>query len=187
MIQKKVVITGAPCTGKTVIIKGLEAMGYQCFQEIIRAMTAKLKVEGTSKKQVSNPLAIVEDPFNFNQLLLNGRLKQFKDSQKLAIPVSFFDRGIPDVLAYMDYFKQAYDEDYKDVCKKNRYDKIFILPPWEEIYVTDNERLETFNEAKELHKHLLKSYKEFGYAPISVPKTTIAKRISFILKELKLV
>ena len=74
-----------------------------------------------------------------------------------------------------------------NICTNNRYDTVFILPPWEEIYVSDNERLETFTEAKKLHRNLMMSYQELGYSPISVPKATIQERISFILKELKLV
>ena len=183
--MKKVVITGAPGTGKTVIINALEVKGYQCFHEIIRAMTAKTRSEGTSKKQVSNPLAFVDDPYTFNQRLLEGRLADFKASEKTKKTVSFFDRGMPDVLAYMNYFNQPYNKDFKKICRKNTYNKIFILPPWKEIYRRDNERLETFDQAEQLHEQLLKSYQEFGYAPILVPKTSIHNRISFILKELK--
>jgi len=157
---KKVVITGAPGTGKTEIIKGLEAKGLQCFHEVIRTMTAKAKSEGTSKKQVSNPLAFVDNPYKFNQHLLQERLHQFNESEKLA---------------------------FIAVCNENHYEHVFILPPWKEIYVSDNERLETFLEAEQLHENLMESYLEFGYSPILVPKTTIGARISFILNKLKLV
>jgi predicted ATPase len=61
------------------------------------------------------------------------------------------------------------------------------MPPWKEIYISDNERLETFAEAERLHEHLMTSYKKYGYSPILVPKTTITERISFILNELKLI
>ncbi|WP_350291695.1 ATP-binding protein [uncultured Croceitalea sp.] len=187
MSLKRIVITGAPGTGKTVVVEGIEAEGYPCFHEIIRSMTAKAKKDGTKKIPVSNPLAFVDDPLKFNQLLLEGRLAHFKEAENLDVPVSFFDRGMPDVLAYMDYFKQSYAEEFSDTCKDNRYDAIFIMPPWKEIYVSDNERLETFTEAEQLHENLMNSYKAYGYSPISVPKTTIPERISFILKELKLI
>jgi len=183
---KRIVITGAPGTGKTVVVEGIEAMGYHCFHEIIRSMTAKAKLEGTTKVPVSNPLAFVDDPFKFNQLLLKGRLTHFKEANKLDIPV-FFDRGIPDILAYMDYFDQAYGKEFSETCINNRYDAIFIMPPWKEIYISDNERLETFAEAERLHEHLMTSYKKYGYSPILVPKTTITERIFFILNELKLI
>lgn len=180
-------ISGAPGTGKTVVVEGLEEKGYHCFHEIIRTMTAKAKSEGTIKTPVSNPLAFVDDPFKFNQLLLQGRLAHFKEAEETEHEVSFFDRGMPDVLAYMNYFKQPYGKDFTDICEDYKYDKVFILPPWKEIYVSDNERLETFEEAKKLHENLVHSYQEFGYSPISVPKTTIPERISFILNELKLI
>lgn len=186
MSSKKIVITGAPGTGKTVVIEGLEAKGYHCFHEIIRSMTAKAKLEGTAKVPVSNPLAFVDDPFKFNQILLKGRLAHFKEAHK-DIPVNFFDRGMPDVLAYMDYFNQAYGKEFTETCESYLYDAIFIMPPWKKIYVSDNERLETFSEAKLLHEYLMATYKKFGYTPILVPKTTIAERISFILNELKLI
>lgn len=187
MSLKRIVITGAPGTGKTVVVEGIEAKGFHCFHEIIRSMTAKAKLEGTTKVPVSNPLAFVDDPFKFNQVLLNGRLAHFKEANNLDVPVCFFDRGMPDVLAYMDYFDQAYGKEFMETCENNLYDAIFIMPPWEEIYISDNERLETFAEAELLHEHLMTCYKKYGYAPILVPKTTITERISFILNELKLI
>lgn len=185
MSSKKIVITGAPGTGKTVVINGLEAGGHYCFHEIIRSMTAQAKEKGTLKAPLSNPLAFVDDPFKFNQLLLQGRLTHFNEAEKLETEIAFFDRGMPDVLAYMDYFKQSYENDFSMLCQQNSYDAVFIMPPWKEIYVSDNERLETFTEAENLHKNLMNTYKSFGYTPISVPKTSVNERISFILKQLK--
>ena len=186
MNSKKIVITGAPSTGKTVVINGLEENGYHCFHEIIREMTAQAKEKGTLKTPVSNPLAFVDEPLKFNQLLIQGRLNHFKEAEKLDAKINFFDRGLPDVLAYMDYFKQSYRSDFSTICNQNRYDLVVIMPPWKEIYIADNERLETFAEAESLHKNLVHTYTALGYTPISVPKISVNKRISFILKQLKL-
>lgn len=181
MNTEKVVITGAPGTGKTSVIEGLEKRGFHCFHEIIRTMTAQAKAVGTKKKPVSNPLTFVDDPHEFNRLLLEGRFAQFQEAENLKKELTFFDRGMPDVLAYMNYFNQEYDKTFTDTCKNNPYQKIFILPPWKEIYVSDNERLETFTEAEKLHKHLVHTYQKFGYSPIYVPKNSVEERISFIL------
>ena len=108
--SKKVAITGAPGTGKTVVIERLEKKGFHCFHEIIRSMTAEAKDDENSKELVSNPLVFVDDPYQFNTNLLQGRIQHFKESQELSKKVSFFDRGIPDVLAYMDYFGQEYED-----------------------------------------------------------------------------
>ncbi|MDC6364455.1 MULTISPECIES: AAA family ATPase [Flavobacteriaceae] len=184
MSKNKVVITGAPGTGKTSIVNGLEERGFQCFHEIIRDMTLKAKQEGDSKEHISNPLVFVEDAMQFNKDLLYGRAKHYQQSLEIDIPLSFFDRGIPDVLAYMDFFGQSYGEEFIHTCKENRYDIIFIVPPWKEIYVSDNERLETFEEAEKIHDALMNTYKEFDYNPIVVPKDGVTQRIDFILKTL---
>jgi len=179
--SKKVVITGGPSTGKTVIIKELETIGYNCFHEIIRDMTLEAKKNGNPGSLVSNPLAFVPDPFAFNKKILSGRMAQYNKSVNIKEPIIFFDRGIPDVLAYMDYFNQSYDQEFEAVCEDNRYDKVIILPPWKEIYVSDNERLESFEEAIEIFDHLKQTYERYNYDPILVPNGTVAERISIIL------
>ncbi|WP_335341045.1 AAA family ATPase [Flagellimonas marinaquae] len=61
----------------------------------------------------------------------------------------------------------------------------FLLFPLGKKYISDNERLETFEEAESIHHSLLKTYTQFGYNPIEVPKDEVQKRIDFILETLK--
>ena len=184
MSPKRIVITGGPGTGKTSIIKHLELQGYYCFPEIIRSMTLDAKKAENDEEFISNPLAFVADPFLFNQKLLRGRVLHFHQATSMEHPFVFYDRGIPDVLAYMNYFKQEFDEEFKTACSNHHYDKVFILHPWKEIYISDNERLESFKEAKEVHDHLDAVYKEFGYHPLTVPEGTVEERTSYILSAL---
>ncbi|MGB5818883.1 MAG: ATP-binding protein [Saonia sp.] len=186
MSPKRIVVTGGPGTGKTVVIQQLEKAGFFCFHEIIRSMTLEAKKEGRSETFISNPIVSVSDPTEFNRKLLEGRVDQFRQIATVDGEHAFYDRGIPDVLAYMDYFNQEYEAHFIDACKIHRYDAIFILPPWEEIYTSDNERLESFEEAVQVHGHLEETYSGLGYDLTIVPKTTIAKRLSFILKKLNL-
>ena len=179
-------ITGGPGTGKTSIIEGLEERGFTCFHEIIREMTSKAKKEGDTSSFTSNPLVFVDDAFQFNKDLLYGRAKHYKDSLSLKEPTIFFDRGIPDVLAYMDFFGQPYSEEFLEVCESNLYDTIFLLPPWQEIYISDNERLESYEEAEKIDAALHNTYTHFGYHPIHVPKKPVSERVDFILKKLNL-
>ncbi|MGB5430063.1 AAA family ATPase, partial [Eudoraea sp.] len=74
---------------------------------------------------------------------------------------------------------------FEDACKNNRYDKVVILPPWEKIYISDNERLESFEDAIEIHDHLKRTYMRYDYEPVLIPTGTVEERISFILNELK--
>lgn len=147
-------------------------------------MTADAKKFETAQEQVSNPLVFVNDPMAFNRQLLNGRKRHYDDAQNRDESICFFDRGIPDVLAYMDYFGQEYPNSFKSIGQNHRYDHIFIFPPWEAIYTSDNERLESFSEAQELHDQLLITYKNLGYNPINVPKASIPQRTSFVLENI---
>lgn len=181
MDVKKIVITGGPGTGKTSVINKLETSGFYCFHEIVRDMTLDAKKEAGTSSFESNPLAFVKDPKSFNDQLLSGRKEHYIKAAALNEEVVFFDRGIPDVLAYMDYFNQPYESDYLEVCKNYRYDIVFLLPPWKEIYIQDNERMESFNEAVEIHDALEKTYSSLDYFVIEVPFGTFNQRLRFIL------
>ncbi|WP_299897516.1 ATP-binding protein [uncultured Aquimarina sp.] len=182
MTKHKIVITGGPSTGKTSIINKLEDDGFFCFPEFIRSITQEVKLSNDAMEIASNPIVSVDDPYDFNLQLLQGRIDQYRDPKASDKQISFYDRGIPDVLAYMDLFDQTYDETFIDACKSYRYNKIFILPPWEDIYTSDEERYESFEEAKQIYLHLLNTYTKFGYNCIEVPFGNVKERSTFILE-----
>jgi predicted ATPase len=126
----------------------------------------------------------LENPLLFSELLLEGRKKQFHDAHQEPHNIVFLDRGIPDVLAYMNYIGDSYPPFFDAACKEHIYTKIFILPPWEDIYVSDQERYENFEQAQLIHDHLEETYQNYGYELIEVPKDTVDKRILFILDQI---
>lgn len=184
-MQQKIVITGAPGTGKTSIIKKLEEDHFFCYHEIIRDFTLEAKENSDTNTYISNPLAFVKDPFEFNTKILNGRIEQYLASNKNKKDLVFFDRAIPDVLAYMDFFNQEYTEQFTNACQEYTYTRIFILPPWQEIYISDNERLESFEEAKQIHYHLENTYRKYRYNIELVPFGNVEDRVDFVLNSIK--
>lgn len=177
MQKRKIVITGGPGTGKSSIIKYLERHGYSCLHEVSREITATAQKEGITQ-------LFLEKPILFSEKLLEARKEQYHQASKAKEPVTFFDRGLPDVVAYMDYFNTTYPEKFISAGKEFRYDQVFLLPPWEKIYQTDNERYESFEQAVLIHQFLKKAYLTYGYTPIEVPVGTIEKRSEFILNNL---
>jgi len=177
-MPKKIVITGGPGTGKTSLVSHLLNKGYQCMPEISREITAEAQKEGIEQ-------LFLEDPILFSQKLLEGRTKQFKDTLHLKNTFLFFDRGLPDITAYMDYTNTLYPDHFFKTCHSLKYDLVFLLPPWKEIYKQDNERYETFEEAKIIHNYLLKGYEKYGYRVIEIPFGSLENRKEFIFNKLR--
>ena len=59
--------------------------------------------------------------------------------------------------------------------------QVFILPPWPEIYETDSERKQTYQEAVETYDVMFSTYQQLGYIPIIVPKGTPEERVNFVI------
>jgi predicted ATPase len=115
---------------------------------------------------------------------LEGRKKQYLDAQKESHEVVFIDRGIPDVLAYMHYIGDSYPSFFDAACRENIYSEVFILPPWKEIYVSDEARYENYEQSVLIHNHLVETYTKYGYQLIEVPKDSLDNRILFILDKI---
>ena len=146
--------------------------------EISREVTLKAQKDGIDQLFLTEPLL-------FSQLLLEGREQQFLDAKTLDTDIVFFDRGIPDVHAYMNYLKTDYPPIYKEKSRKYIYNKIFLFEPWRDIYVSDNERYESFEQAVVIDTYLKDAYLELGYEIITVPFGTLEERADFILNSLK--
>lgn len=178
MKTERIVITGGPGSGKTALIKYLENHGHKVMHEISREVTLKAQREGIEQ-------LFLEDPILFSKKLLEGRLKQFHQADNCDGGTLFYDRGMPDVTAYMDFVNTHYPTNFSKVCNTYKYDKIFVLPPWEKIYKQDNERYESFEQAERLFDFLKNAYTNYGYTPHEVPVGSIQDRVEFIMKEAK--
>lgn len=179
MNTKKIVITGGPGTGKSTLINELIKRGHTCLEEISRQVILNAKKEGIDQLFLTNPLL-------FSELLLKGRQKQFIEAELFKNETVFFDRGLPDVLAYMNFIGDDSPKDFVETCNNSKYHSIFILKPWEAIYTSDNERYENFEQALEIHDHLVETYQKYNYNLIDVPFDTVENRTDFILNTLNM-
>jgi len=175
--KKKIVFAGGPATGKTTLIQALELRGYACAQEVSRQVTLEARENGISQFFVSDPLL-------FSEKLLEGRINQYKEAQEHKASMVFLDRGLPEVVAYLDRGNTPYPNHFSKACEDHQYDRVFIFPPWEEIYTPDNERYEDYQEALKIYPFLKAAYDRFGYESIILPKDTVENRISFVLENI---
>ncbi len=174
----KVVITGGPGTGKTSVIKKLEDIGQCVFHESSREIIKKYK-------QLGHDQLFLSDPIKFSKILLDNRIQQFKEADKLNFDNIYFDRGIPDILAYLNYKEVSSVKEFDLASKKFKYDYIFIAEPWKEIFKNDQERYESFEDLEIINKYLIKTYSELGYDFFLLPKESVEDRVNFIIETIK--
>ncbi|OUL64263.1 AAA family ATPase [Flavobacterium sp. AJR] len=171
-------ITGGPGCGKTTIIEELKRRDHNCVDEVAREII---------KEQVqSNGNALPwADKEKFTLLMLEYSIETYIKNKDNAL-ITFFDRGIPDTLAYTNLIGLKPPPELIEAVKKYRYNPIvFILPPWEEIYLTDTERKQSFQEAIDTYKAIKNTYNGCGYQLIEVPKLGTKERINFILSTIE--
>ena len=176
-MSKKIILTGGPGTGKSSLISKLIDDNFICFEEKSRNITAEFKKEGVNQLFLTNPLL-------FSEKLLEQRISQFKESLKIKNDFIFFDRGIPDIIAYLNFKKNTLNDEFRNACIEYRYDIIFILRPWKKIYKKDLIRYENFDELVKIDKYIYSLYDDLGYTIFEVPTGSLEYRKDFILNTL---
>lgn len=90
------VITGAPSSGKTTIINALSVLGYQTAPEIARNYLGYLLNHNPHEYESLRSEVTVQSK------IIELKLK--REQQLCPEDLIFFDRGVPDSLAYFRYY-----------------------------------------------------------------------------------
>ncbi|MFO7971972.1 MAG: ATP-binding protein [Desulfobacterales bacterium] len=167
------VITGAPSSGKTTVIRALEQLGYPVVHEVARNYIDEELIKGKNIGQIK------ADILSFERHILYKKLEIEKSLPKDA-PV-FLDRAIPDSIAYYILEGLSPDDPIKK-SRQTRYKKIFLFERLR--FEKDDVRSENDQIAAKLDRILKESYKMLRYKVISVPMLSIDDRVDFILKYL---
>ncbi len=168
------VITGAPSSGKTTIIKMLEKKGYDVVYEAARIYIDEEMAKGKTIEQI-----------RANELLFQEKILKFKIDCEKKLPkekIIFFDRGIPDSDAYYRVHGAENDIFLKESMSKCSYKKVFLF---ELIgYKKDYARIESKEEQLQIQKLLRESYEKLNIPLVVVPKMPIRERLDFVLNNL---
>ena len=112
-------------------------------------------------------------------LAFSERVFKLRESQLINSKntLTFFDRGIVDIDAYMKVDNIEIPNHLEESIYKNRYNnEVFYTPIWEEIYINDKERKESIKQAKQIENEILSSYKFYDYKLIKVPKGSVEEK-----------
>ncbi len=172
--EQAIIVTGGPGMGKTSLIEKLRQMGHTCIQESGRhIIQAELKSGGNRV-----PWA---DRQGFAYEMFNIAVADYKHALNNNT-LTFFDRGLPDVIGYLILCQLPVPDSIWSAAKLYRYHSyVFITPPWQKIYITDNERKQSFEEAKVTYDVMASVYTRLGYSLIETPKVSVGDRARFII------
>lgn len=167
------IITGGPGSGKSTLIEGLRSRGYRCYSEVSRQLIRQ-------QRMVTDGVLPWENMPAFARLAFDAMIGQYEDALR-SCGVCFFDRGIPDIFGYLEAAGHPVPQYYLDRHAGCRYHRtVFVLPPWQEIFVNDSERPQSYHESVALYRALRTVYERLGYELCELPKTTVDERIGFL-------
>lgn len=173
------VISGGPGAGKTTLLDVLAKQGYRVIPEDARRIISEqMRVNGDALPWKNKTL--------YTWRMLNASVVSFREAaQEAAGDPFFFDRGIPDALCYAAISDITITPEMENDVNTYRYNvKVFLLPPWKEIYHTDSERKQDWEEAVFTFHKMKEIYTLYGYKVIEVPENTPEERARFVLEQL---
>jgi predicted ATPase len=154
----------------------LKARGFSCVDEAGRTIVQEqLRIGGDATPW--------QDQMKFRDLLVARYIQLFEQVSESSSPV-FFDRAIPEAISFSRILNVPIPPHHLAAASDHRYArKVFIAPPWREIYTTDAERRHSFEDGLAEYPFTMAAYRECGYELVEIPKVPIPERVAFILSQ----
>lgn len=175
MSEQFVLITGCSGGGKSTLLAELRARGHHIVEEPGRRIVKhELESGGEALPWI--------DQAAFARRAIEMALADRAAAQTHSGWV-FFDRGLIDAASALETLTG--EQVLGKLAALHRYHRrVFMAPPWPEIYETDAERRHGFEASLPEYQRLEQALPVLGYAVISLPKVTVSARADFVLAAL---
>jgi predicted ATPase len=187
-VDRFVVISGCSGGGKSTLLAELGRRGHAVVEEPGR----RIVQEERERRGTALPWV---DPQAFARRAIAMSLED-RDSAAARKGWVFFDRGLIDAVTGLQHLTgesdaasvlqnirgHGHQEHLVDLRRTHRYHRrVFLAPPWPEIYATDSERRHGLTHAVAEYERLLVAYPALGYEVVLLPKVGVAERADFVL------
>jgi predicted ATPase len=173
--MRRVVITGGPGADKTTLITSLAARGYATMAESAREIIAARLAQGLPPRP---------DPAAFAREILDKDDQKYFGTPQSERPI-FYGRSALEAIAMVHEASPLPEEELKvKLSCYTFHHTVFVLPPWQDIYVTDAERDHDFTHAVAVYGQVVRWYTQCGYRIHEVPRLEVGQRASHVLHAL---
>lgn len=171
-MDRFVVISGCSGGGKSTLLGELARRGFAVTTEPGRRIVdAELVSGGTTL------------PWLDMEAFLRRAIDLALADREVAVRnpgITFFDRSLIDAASALEALTG--EPAIARYCHDHRYaQRVFLAPPWPEIYATDNVRRHDLQEAIEEYDRLAALYPALGYDIRLLPKVPVAARADFVI------
>jgi predicted ATPase len=168
------IVTGGPGSGKSALIDALAGRGICTMPEAGRSIIQDQIALGGEALPWSDRRA-------FAEVMLSWEMRSYRDALRLSGPV-IFDRGVPDVLGYLRLCNLPIPIHLEKATQIFRYHRrVFVAPPWPDIFALDAERKQSFEEAVATYQVMRETYSALGYDLVPLPFGSVEERVQFVL------
>jgi predicted ATPase len=171
-LDRFVVISGCSGGGKSTLLAELRRRGHAVVEEPGRRIVEEENrgdggalpwVDGTAFARRAIAMALAD-----------------RESAGRSEGWVFFDRGLIDAAAALQHLTG--EPALATLGVRHRYHRrVFLAPPWPEIYRADSSRRHGFDGAVAEYDRLLPAYAALGHETVLLPKLPVPKRADFIL------
>lgn len=184
--MKKYIITGGPHSGKSSILRQLEKLGVPVLHE-----TARLLIMEDQEKKKADPSFKIIYPWDDQSLFCRRcHERQIERERTLTGEFTVMDRSIIDNLAYAKVAGIRLDSRIFGDIEKASYEKKAFFTELLNGYKIDEQRRDSENQVRAVHKELYKIYSRLGFNLITLPvysedrNTNIERRTQTLLNEI---
>lgn len=174
-MHKKIVFTGGLSCGKTTTIKMLHDLGYAVVLESSESVINDYKQKNGYYPWENKKIL----PYFHEEVFY----KQIKSEKNISNGITFFDRGIPDRLAFFKFDGLQISREILEQAKSCNYNKVFFFEGDRSIYKKTPHRPHNMESSEKIALLIREIYKNLGYELVIVPFRSKEERLRFILEK----